>query len=208
MEVLAGARDDQHADELRRLLYRCTLLHASGLQTFEHASAIYRECRQAGQTVASLVDCRIAAICIENDAKVFAVDRDYETIAKHTSLESLLVLARDQVKTDRLDVVPATCPHVIKSMRCVRAPIMRSYATHDNKDYVGLHARLRGYRGPVPVSSQATVVGLLIQRRLRSCFHAKGGAPLQSVPLAGQLCRGPPGGRRGQPKVVPWGRRY
>ena len=89
MEVLAGARDDQHTDELRRVLYRGTLIHASGLQTFGHASAIYRECRQAGETVASLVDCHIAAVCIENDAKVLAVDRDYEMIAKHTTLETL-----------------------------------------------------------------------------------------------------------------------
>ncbi len=81
MEVLAGARDDEHVEQLRRLLYRCKLLHSGRLDTHEHASSIYRECRQAGQTVSSLVDCLIAAMAIENNAKLLHADNDYRVIA-------------------------------------------------------------------------------------------------------------------------------
>lgn len=44
MEVLAGAQDNQRADDLRRLLLRFHLL------PFDGAAQIYRQCRGAGIT--------------------------------------------------------------------------------------------------------------------------------------------------------------
>src|SRR5919205_2571482 len=63
MEVLAGARDERHLNDLRRLLARASLLPTrAGL--YEQAAALYRACRQGGETVRKLIDCLIAATAI------------------------------------------------------------------------------------------------------------------------------------------------
>ena len=63
MELLAGARDEQHLNDLRRLLARASVLPtASG--DYENAAVLYRTCRQSGATVRKLIDCLIAAVAI------------------------------------------------------------------------------------------------------------------------------------------------
>ena len=58
MEVLAGARSEQHLQQLRRLLARATVL-PTGPIDYDHAAAIYRQCRGEGETVRKLIDCLI-----------------------------------------------------------------------------------------------------------------------------------------------------
>lgn len=89
MEVLAGARSDEHAAQLRRLLARCDHLSVEGLATYEAAAALYRTCRSAGETVRALVDCLIAAVALREDVAVLHEDRDFEVLARHSGLEVL-----------------------------------------------------------------------------------------------------------------------
>lgn len=85
MEVLAGARDEQHLDGLRRLLARATILPTDDLD-YEGAAALLRTCRRGGDTVRRLMDCLIAAIAIRADVPVLHADRDFDTLARHTDL--------------------------------------------------------------------------------------------------------------------------
>lgn len=62
MEVLAGARDNDHRDRLRRLLARCEHVPVEGLDDFESAAELYRMCRNGGETVQTLTDCLITVV--------------------------------------------------------------------------------------------------------------------------------------------------
>src|SRR5437764_6308278 len=50
MEVLAGARDERHLNDLRRLLARASLL-PTGATDYEKATTLFRTCRRNGETV-------------------------------------------------------------------------------------------------------------------------------------------------------------
>lgn len=85
MEVLAGARDDAHLDSLRRLLAGASLLE-TGPADYEHAAALYRTCRRAGETARKTIDCLIAAVAIREDVPVLHADADFDVLARHTPL--------------------------------------------------------------------------------------------------------------------------
>lgn len=86
MEVLAGARDEQHLSELRGLLARCTLLPTEPTD-YETAAVLYRACRRQGETVRKLIDCLIAATAIRTSATLLHSDNDFEVLARHTPLQ-------------------------------------------------------------------------------------------------------------------------
>ena len=86
MEVLAGGRSEAHVGRLRRLLSRCEFVAVEGLSDFEHAAALYRRCRRAGDTVRALTDCLIAAVAVRADLDVLHADRDFDALARHTEL--------------------------------------------------------------------------------------------------------------------------
>jgi len=86
MEVLAGARDEQHLEGLRRLLARASLL-ATEPGDYEHAATLYRACRHRGETVRKLTDCLIAAVAIREGVTVLHADADYQVLARHTPLQ-------------------------------------------------------------------------------------------------------------------------
>ncbi len=86
MEVLAGARDEEDRDELRRLLYGLHLLAVEGPADYEAAAELYRACRAQGETPRKLTDCLIAAVAIRSEAAVLHADADFLTIARHTPL--------------------------------------------------------------------------------------------------------------------------
>lgn len=87
MEVLAGARDDRHLDQLDRLLARAVLLPTLPTD-YDDASAIYRVCRRHGETVRKLIDCLIAAVAIREGVAVLHADADFDVIARRTTLLS------------------------------------------------------------------------------------------------------------------------
>ena len=86
MEVLAGARDELHLQALRRLLARATVLPTDSAH-FEEAAALFRRCRQEGETVRRLIDCLIAALAIRAAVPVLHRDKDFDVLARHTELE-------------------------------------------------------------------------------------------------------------------------
>lgn len=87
MEVLAGARDERHLGDLRRLLARASSVSTVSTD-YEDAATYYRTCRRAGATVRSVVDCLIAAVAVRAGIPVLHADRDYDVLALLTALET------------------------------------------------------------------------------------------------------------------------
>lgn len=82
MELLAGARSEAEARDLRRLLARFTLLPIDPGFDFDGAARIYRVCRQRGETIRSLADCLVAAVALRNEAALLARDRNFQAIER------------------------------------------------------------------------------------------------------------------------------
>jgi len=80
-ELLAGARDDRRAADLRRLLARFQLLRFDAVADFDGAARIYRRCRGAGVTPRGLIDCMIAAVAWRRRATLLAADVDIARVA-------------------------------------------------------------------------------------------------------------------------------
>ncbi len=85
MEVLAGARSEQHLAQLRGLLARATLVPIIA-EDYDQAAALYRTCRRNGETVRKLIDCLIASVAIRSKAPILHADADFAALARHTSL--------------------------------------------------------------------------------------------------------------------------
>jgi predicted nucleic acid-binding protein len=85
MEVLAGARDETHLNDLRRLLARASAVAVEPVD-YEEAAALYRTCRRRGETVRKLIDCLIAAVAIRADLPVLHADADFDILGRHTRL--------------------------------------------------------------------------------------------------------------------------
>ncbi|MGH9306512.1 MAG: type II toxin-antitoxin system VapC family toxin, partial [Acidimicrobiales bacterium] len=86
--VLAGARDDDHHQRLRRLLARCEYLPVEGLASYEAAAGLYRACLQAGETVRALTDCLIGAVALRVGVSVLHNDRDFDVLARHAGVSA------------------------------------------------------------------------------------------------------------------------
>jgi predicted nucleic acid-binding protein len=86
MEILAGARDDEDRDRLRRLLYSAEFLAVDGPADYEQAAELYRACRAGGETPRTLSDCLIATVAIRNGVALLCEDADFAAIARHSPL--------------------------------------------------------------------------------------------------------------------------
>ena len=82
MEVLAGARSDARADDLRRMLLRFDLAPFDAVIDFDAATRIYRRCRHAGITPRGMVDCMIAAVAHRRALTLLAWDADLVRVAE------------------------------------------------------------------------------------------------------------------------------
>lgn len=87
MEVLAGARDERHLYDLRRLLARASVLTTETID-YEEAASLHRVCRRGGETVRKLVDCLIASVAIRLNVVVLHADADFDVLARHTALQT------------------------------------------------------------------------------------------------------------------------
>lgn len=85
MEVLAGARNEAHLHQLRRLLARAAVLPTEP-GSYDQAASIYRHCRREGETIRRLMDCLIAAVAIRADVSILHRDTDFAAISRHTEL--------------------------------------------------------------------------------------------------------------------------
>ena len=86
MEILAGARDQQHVTQLEKLLARATTIKTEPVD-YDNAAAIYRACRKLGVTIRAQIDCIIAAIAIRTNTKIIHHDSDFDAIAQVTKLK-------------------------------------------------------------------------------------------------------------------------
>lgn len=82
MEVLAGARDERRADELRQLLTSFRWLPVQPVADFEGAARVYRSCRRAGITPRGLTDCMIVSMALRSEASLLAADDDFVRMAE------------------------------------------------------------------------------------------------------------------------------
>ncbi|MDP8927947.1 MAG: PIN domain nuclease [Actinomycetota bacterium] len=86
MELLGGAT--KHRAALRKRLLAFPLLPLRGLRDFEEAAAIFRRCRNGGETLRrGFGDCLVAVPALREKASVLHHDRDFEAIARHTELQ-------------------------------------------------------------------------------------------------------------------------
>jgi predicted nucleic acid-binding protein len=81
MEVLAGARDGQGEQRLRRLMMSFSLLTFDPVADFEGAATVYRRCRADGVTPRGLLDCMIAAVAWRRGASLLSHDVDMDRVA-------------------------------------------------------------------------------------------------------------------------------
>lgn len=82
MEVLAGARTPQRADDLRALLGRCGTLAFDPHTDFDAAAGTYLRCRRSGVTPRGLIDCMIAVVAQRHGATLLAHDVDLDRVAR------------------------------------------------------------------------------------------------------------------------------
>ncbi len=86
MELLAGARDEQHVAQLEKFLASTTVIKIESID-YDNAAAIYRACRKLGLTIRTHIDCLIAAIAIRTDTDLLHNDSDFDAIAQVTKLK-------------------------------------------------------------------------------------------------------------------------
>jgi predicted nucleic acid-binding protein len=89
-EVFEGLRDHPWAEPFREALLALPILsNPLPVETFLAAAEFYRQGRRRGYTIRSSTDCLIAAIAIDHKIPVWHKDRDFETIAQFTNLQTI-----------------------------------------------------------------------------------------------------------------------
>jgi predicted nucleic acid-binding protein len=86
LELLAGARDEIEAADIRRMLAHCRLLKLEEPLDQETAASLYRACRREGATVRRTADCLIAAVAVRTGARLLHRDADFDVIARYSAL--------------------------------------------------------------------------------------------------------------------------
>jgi hypothetical protein len=88
-EVFEGLREHPWARAFREAFLALPLLSDPlPVETFLAAAEIYRQGRRKGYTIRSSTDCLIAAIALDHNMPVWHKDRDFETIARFTTLQT------------------------------------------------------------------------------------------------------------------------
>jgi predicted nucleic acid-binding protein len=86
-EVLQGINDSDDAELIKNLLFSCKFLLLDSYWVAEKSAEIYRNLRKKGITINKPNDCIIAFYAIHFDIKLAHNDKDFDKIAKHTSLK-------------------------------------------------------------------------------------------------------------------------
>jgi predicted nucleic acid-binding protein len=88
-EVLQGFDDERAYRVARESMLALPILEDPlTFDTYERAVDLYRQCRRAGKTLRSGVDCLIAACALRHDVDVVHCDRDFDAIATVSPLRS------------------------------------------------------------------------------------------------------------------------
>ena len=87
-EVLQGFQDAKAFNRARDAMYALPIVDSPMPQAaFDQAVDLYRATRRAGLTVRSGVDCLIAASAIRHHLEVLHDDRDYDSLARVSTLQ-------------------------------------------------------------------------------------------------------------------------
>lgn len=90
-EILQGLRDERIVRRVERRLSAFDILRLEDLDDFRRAAALYRRCRRRGVTIRRTLDCLIASICIRERVPLLHADADFDQLARHTALRTVLV---------------------------------------------------------------------------------------------------------------------
>ncbi len=91
-EVLQGIRDERAYAVAHTTMFALLLVESPlAADVFQEAAQIYRTGRATGFTIRSAFDCLIAACAIRNGVPLLHSDRDFNTIARFTRLQSRYV---------------------------------------------------------------------------------------------------------------------
>jgi len=86
-EVLQGIENNQHYAIVKENLGGFEYVGYDPYEFSIKAAEIYRGLRTKGITIRKANDCLIAALCIDFDLPLLHNDKDFDNIAKHTSLK-------------------------------------------------------------------------------------------------------------------------
>jgi predicted nucleic acid-binding protein len=86
-EILQGIRSSFDYERTKDMLFEMNLLQLDPYFVAEGAANLYRNLRAKGVTIQKPNDCQIAFYAIHFKLKLVHNDKDYDKIAKHTSLK-------------------------------------------------------------------------------------------------------------------------
>jgi predicted nucleic acid-binding protein len=91
LEVLRGARNEEHAVRIERNLCLYPLVPMIGEATAVEAARNYRLLRARGVTVRKTIDMIIGTFCIQGDHALLHDDRDFDPMQAHLGLRVVAV---------------------------------------------------------------------------------------------------------------------
>ena len=86
-EILQGIEDDRQHTLVGNVLSGLERLEINQFLYAEKAADLYRYLRKKGVTVRKANDCLLAAVCIDYQFDILHNDKDFDNIAKYTSLK-------------------------------------------------------------------------------------------------------------------------
>ncbi|MGN6803504.1 MAG: type II toxin-antitoxin system VapC family toxin [Ginsengibacter sp.] len=86
-EVLQGLREDKLFNAIKETLVPFEFISYDQIKMSIAAASLYRKLRHKGITIRKPNDCLIASICLDNNLPLLHNDKDFDNIAKHTSLK-------------------------------------------------------------------------------------------------------------------------
>jgi len=86
-ETLQGIKNDGLYQPTKEAFLSYHFLETDPIYFAIRSAELYRFLRQKGITISKPNDCLIAAICIDNKIPLFHNDKDFDNIAKYTSLK-------------------------------------------------------------------------------------------------------------------------
>ncbi len=86
-EILQGIDNDKQYSLVKEVLLGLEKIEIDHYFYAEKAADLYRNLRRKGVTIRKANDCFIAAVCIDYKFPIIHSDKDFDNIAKHTSLK-------------------------------------------------------------------------------------------------------------------------
>jgi len=86
-EVLQGIREEKIFNSIKETLIPLEFISYHQIEMSIAAASLYRNLKTKGVTIRKPNDCLIAAICINNNIPLLHNDKDFNNIAKNTSLK-------------------------------------------------------------------------------------------------------------------------